>query len=193
MKPTSPQRAEHIAWSSIQPTTRKKPAQFCQRLFHRFSALLRQPQPGWTTALFKTTCSSTTLQSRLDERHFLDNLGQGITELENRPAHLTQSVEQSSLDAWFEKYPYYGLPERSISYYNKGELLGVLLDLAMRDASHDQSSLGDLFRSMNERYAKQGKFFADSGAVEQSAEMLSHADLPPFFEQSYSCPDQIPC
>src|SRR5947208_12509324 len=34
----------------------------------------------------------------LDERHFLDQLSQEITELENRPAHLTQSAEQSSLD-----------------------------------------------------------------------------------------------
>src|SRR2546430_8495655 len=89
----------------------------------------------------------------LDERHFLDQLGQEITELENRPAHLTQSAEQSSLDAWLEKYPRYGLPVRSISYYNKGKLLGVLLDLAVRDASYDQASLRELFRSMDEQYA----------------------------------------
>src|SRR5438876_542011 len=105
----------------------------------------------------------------LDERHYLDHLSQAITELENRPAHLTQSVEQSSIDAWLEKYPYYGLPERSISYYNKGELLGVMLDLTMRDASHDQSSLRELFGWMNQHYAKQGKFFADSEGVRQPA------------------------
>lgn len=128
----------------------------------------------------------------LDERHFLDNLGQEITELENRPAHLTQSVEQSSLDAWLEKYPYYGLPERSISYYNKGELLGVLLDLAMRDASHDQSSLRDLFRWMNQHYAKQGKFFADSDAVRQAAETVSHADLREFFRKYVGGVEEIP-
>ncbi len=50
----------------------------------------------------------------LDERHYLDRLSQEITELQNRPAHLRQSAEQSSLNAWLEKYPYYGLPERSI-------------------------------------------------------------------------------
>jgi len=128
----------------------------------------------------------------LDERHFLDQLGQEITELENRPAHLTQSAEQSSLDAWLEKYPRYGLPMRSISYYNKGKLLGVLLDLAMRDASHDQASLRELFRSMDEQYAKQGKFFADSGAVRESAEALSHADLREFFRKYVSGVEEIP-
>src|ERR1700756_2435890 len=77
----------------------------------------------------------------LDEPRYLALLGEAITEFEDRPAHLTQSVEQSSEDAWLEKYPYYGLPARSISYYNKGELLGLMLDLAMRDATDDQASL----------------------------------------------------
>jgi predicted metalloprotease with PDZ domain len=70
--------------------------------------------------------------------------------------------------------------------------LGVLLDLAMRDFSHDQASLRDLFRSMNDHYAKQGKFFADTAAVEQSAKLLSHADLQPFFEQYVRGTDEIP-
>ena len=128
----------------------------------------------------------------LDERHFLDQLGQQITELENRPAHLNQSAEQSSLDAWLEKYPRYGLPERSISYYNKGDLLGVLLDLAMRNASNDRASLRELFRAMNERYAKQGKFFGDSEAVRETAESLSHADLRDFFRKYVSGVEEIP-
>jgi predicted metalloprotease with PDZ domain len=128
----------------------------------------------------------------LDERRFLDRLGQQITEFENRPAHLTQSVEQSSLNAWLEKYPRYGVPERSISYYNKGDLLGVLLDLAMRNGSNDRASLRELFRWMNERYAKQGKFFADSAAVREAAELLSHADLRDFFEKYVSGVEEIP-
>lgn len=118
----------------------------------------------------------------LDEQHYIQHVSEELTELENRPGHLTQSVEQSSLDAWLEKYPFYGLPDRSISYYNKGELLGVLLDLAMRDASNDRTSLRDLFRSMNEHYAKQGKFFAESTAVRDAAETVSHADLRIFFQ-----------
>jgi predicted metalloprotease with PDZ domain len=154
---------------------------------------------NYTTALWFSegvdTAASEQIRLRAglsDEQRYLDHLGQAITELENRPAHLTQSVEQSSLDAWLEKYPRYFLPERSISYYNKGELLGVLLDLAMRDFSHDQASLRDLFRSMNDHYAKQGKFFADTAAVEQSAKLLSHADLQPFFEQYVRGTDEIP-
>ena len=128
----------------------------------------------------------------LDERHFLDALGQQITELESRPAHLNQSAEQSSLDAWLEKYPRYGLPERSISYYNKGNLLGVMLDLAMRNASNDRASLRELFRFMNEHYAKQGKFFSDSDAVREAAESLSHAGLRDFFRDYVSGVAEVP-
>jgi predicted metalloprotease with PDZ domain len=64
----------------------------------------------------------------LDESRYLKGLAAEISELERRPAHVTQSAEESSLDAWLEKYDYYRLPARSISYYNKGDLLGVLLD-----------------------------------------------------------------
>jgi len=128
----------------------------------------------------------------LDEQHYLNHLGEEITELENRPAHLTQSAEQSSFDAWLEKYPYYSLPARSISYYNKGELLGVLLDLKMRDASDDRVSLEDLFRWMNEHYAKQGRSFPDSDGVRNTAENLSHANFREFFQKYVSGVDEVP-
>ncbi|MCU1271684.1 MAG: peptidase [Acidobacteriaceae bacterium] len=128
----------------------------------------------------------------LDEQHYLNHLGQEITELENRPAHLTQSAEHSSLDAWLEKYPHYNLPSRSISYYNKGELLGVLLDLKMRDATDDRLSLQDLFRWMNDHYAKQGKFFPDSEGVRQAAENLSHANFSEFLRKYVSGVDEVP-
>ena len=127
----------------------------------------------------------------LDEPHYLDHLGQEITELETRPAHLTQSAEQSSLDAWLEKYPYYNLPTRSISYYNKGELLGILLDFKMREATNDRVSLEDLFRWMDDHYAKQGKYFLDSEGVRQAAETLSHAAFNEFFKKHVSGVDEI--
>jgi predicted metalloprotease with PDZ domain len=128
----------------------------------------------------------------LDEQHYLNHLGQQITELETRPAHLTQSAEQSSLDAWLEKYPYYNLATRSISYYNKGELLGVLLDLKMRDSTDDRTALQELFRFMNEHYAKQGKFFHDSESIRQAVETLSKSDFREFFQKYVSGVQELP-
>ena len=128
----------------------------------------------------------------LDEAGFLHKLGEQITELESRPAHLTQSAEVSSLDAWLEKYAFYREPARSISYYNKGELLGEMLDLEIREASHDKASLRDVFQSMNKNYAQQGKFFSDSDGVRGAAEEISHAKLDTFFQKYVAGLDEIP-
>jgi predicted metalloprotease with PDZ domain len=128
----------------------------------------------------------------IDERQFLNHLGEQISELENRPAHRTQSAEESSLDAWLEGFDYYRRPERSISYYNKGELLGHMLDLAIRDASHGQASLRELFQWMNANYAQKGVFFDDSKGVRDAAEAVSHADLSWFFTKYVTGTDEIP-
>jgi predicted metalloprotease with PDZ domain len=127
----------------------------------------------------------------LDERRYLQRLGDQISELMQRPAHRTQSAEQSSLDAWLEKYVYYEQPERSISYYNKGELLGLILDLKVRDASHGEASLRDVFQWMNQNFARQKKFFPDSAGVRMAAESVCHEDLSDFFEKYVAGVEEI--
>ncbi len=117
----------------------------------------------------------------LDEARWLRYLEHEIGVFERRPAHLTQSVEDSSVDTWLEKYPAYGLPQRSISYYNKGELIGVLLDLAVRDATQGHKSLRDVFRWMNRNYAQKHKFFADTAGVRQAVEAVTGKDFKEFF------------
>jgi len=130
--------------------------------------------------------------SLLDESSFLARLSWTISDLERTPANLTQSAEESSLDAWLEKYSYYRMPERSISYYNKGELLGTILDLQLREATHGTKSLRDLFQWMNQNYAKQGRFFPDSDGVRLAAESLSGTDFKPFFEKYVAGTVKIP-
>ena len=127
----------------------------------------------------------------LDENQFLHRLAGQIEELEDRPAHLTQSAEESSLDAWLERYQQYWAPQRSISYYNKGDLLGVMLDLVVRDASDDKASLREIFQWMNRNYAQMGKFFPDSDGVRQAADAVSHADLKSFLTKYVAGTEQI--
>jgi len=154
---------------------------------------------NYTRALwFSEGCTSTAadiIQLRaglLDEHHFEQQLESAISEFERRPAHLTQSAEESSLDAWLEGDAYYRRPERSISYYNKGELLGIMLDLAVREASHGQASLREVFQWMNQNYAKKGRFFPDSDGVREAAESVSHADLGWFFAKYVAGTEEIP-
>lgn len=128
----------------------------------------------------------------LSERRYLQLLGEQITNLQTREGHRDQSAEESSLDAWLEKYAYYREPSRSISYYNKGELLGVLLDLKIRDATAGKASLRELFRWMNETYAKKGKFFEDSEGVLQAAEAVCRCNMGEFFSRYVAGTDEIP-
>ena len=128
----------------------------------------------------------------LDEKRFAEHFAGQIRELQRRPAHLTQSAEESSLDAWLEKYSAYNQPQRSVNYYNKGELLGFLLDLAMRQASNDRASLRDLFQWMNQHYARQGRFFPDSAGVQEAAEAVSGAKLGWFFQKYVAGTEELP-
>ncbi len=117
----------------------------------------------------------------IDEKQYLRRVASEITDLQGRPANQWQSVEESSLDAWFEGMPFYRSPGRSISYYNKGELLGLLLDLRIRRLTNGRKSLRDLFQWMNQQYAKQGKYFDDSAGVEEAAEAVAGQSFADFF------------
>ncbi len=117
----------------------------------------------------------------IDEGKYLQNLAATITELESRPANAWQSAEESSLAAWLEGDAFYRTPQRSVSYYDKGEILGVLLDLRMRQLTQGRKSLRDLFQWMNEHYAKQHRYFPDSAGVEQAAESITGQSFTGFF------------
>jgi predicted metalloprotease with PDZ domain len=128
----------------------------------------------------------------LNDEEYLKSLAAEIGELQRRPARLTQSAEESSLDAWLEKYAYYRLPVRSISYYNKGNLLGILLDLQVREATHGSDSIRDVFLWMNQHYALKGEFFPDTEGVRLAAETVTHTDLKSFFDRYVAGAEEIP-
>ncbi len=128
----------------------------------------------------------------VDEAGYLQRVSAEITELQHRPAHTWQSVEESSLNAWLEGIPFYRSPERSISYYNKGDILGVLLDLRIRQLTGDRRSLRDLFQWMNDHYAKQHRFFPESEGVEQAAETIGGQSFADFFHDFVAGVREIP-
>ncbi|HKS80627.1 MAG TPA: PDZ domain-containing protein [Candidatus Acidoferrales bacterium] len=123
---------------------------------------------------------------------FYQDLAQQIQFLQSRPARLWQSVEESSLDTWFDKYDAYAAPDRSISYYNKGQILGVLLDIAIREATDNHKSLDDVLRRLNDEYAKQGKFYNDSEGIRSVVEEVAGKPFHDFFDAYISGTKEIP-
>jgi predicted metalloprotease with PDZ domain len=129
-----------------------------------------------------TYASYALVRSGLWSHHdFYQDLSGQITEVESRPAEHWQSAEQSSLDAWLEKYALYNRPQESVSYYTKGQILGVLLDILIRDRTDNQHSLDDVMREMNQNFAKAGKFYRDSVDIKLSAENVVGGSLDDFF------------
>ena len=129
----------------------------------------------------------------LDTRvQFYDDLAYQITTLESRPAHAWQSVEEASVDTWFDKYDDYNRPERSISYYNKGQILGVVLDLAIRNATDNHKSLDDVLRRMNDEYARKGKFYNESDGIRAVIEEVAGKNFEDFFRRYVAGTDEIP-
>src|SRR5207302_5028879 len=154
----------------------------------------------WTPALWfaegvtSTYAAYTLVRTGIwNHAQFLADLGAQITELESRPARAWQSAEESSLDTWFDKYSLYDRPDFSISYYNKGQLLGLTLDILIRDATENRASLDDVLRRMNQQYAQRGRFYADSSGIEEAVEEVVRAanpgaagDLAGFFKRYVS-------
>jgi predicted metalloprotease with PDZ domain len=118
-----------------------------------------------------------------NKEQFYADLGEQITELEGRSANRWQSAEQSSLDAWLEKYSLYNQAEYSVSYYTKGQVLGDLLDILIRDRTGNEKSLDDVLRSLNTNFAKQGKPYRDSLDVRMTAESVAGGSFEDFFQK----------
>jgi predicted metalloprotease with PDZ domain len=117
------------------------------------------------------------------KEQFYTDLGEQISELENRPANRWQSAEQSSLDAWLEKYPLYNQPEYSVSYYTKGQVLGDLLDILIRDRTGNEKSFDDVLRALNSDFAKRGKTYRDSLDIRLTAEKIAGTSFEDFFQK----------
>ncbi len=86
----------------------------------------------------------------------LSTLGQQIAEVENSPGSRLMSAEESSLSAPFiDDAPHAqqtNLANTSISYYPKGEVLGLVLDLLIRGKTGGRASLDEVMRRMYEEF-----------------------------------------
>ena len=126
------------------------------------------------------------------KQEFYTDLAQQISELESRPANRWQSAEQSSLDTWLDKYDYFNGPEFSVSYYTKGQVLGVLLDILIRDRTGNAHSLDDVMRKMNRDFALKGKPYRDSLDLRLTAEKIAGGSFEDFFRQYVANAEPLP-
>lgn len=84
---------------------------------------------------------------------YLTTIAGVIGTVENTPGNRVQPVAEASFDAWIKYYrPNENSYNTTISYYSKGAILGMLIDMAIRKHSQGKQSLDDLMRYMYETY-----------------------------------------
>jgi predicted metalloprotease with PDZ domain len=88
-------------------------------------------------------------------QEYFDILAGVISGVENQPGNKQQPVAMSSFDAWIRGYrPDENSKNSEISYYDKGELVGMVLDLMIVQATNGQKHIDDVFRLLYDKYYK---------------------------------------
>lgn len=117
------------------------------------------------------------------EREFFSDIATGIKALQERPGRFETSLEEASFDAWIK---YYRQDENAInnqiSYYDKGSIVSMMLDLAIRSSSGGKRSLDDVFRTLYNDYFKKGKNYSAED-LQKAAEQAAGKSLEDFFDK----------
>lgn len=115
------------------------------------------------------------------KEEYLRIISSQINRLENSPGKKVMSLAHSSLLAWVKAYlPNEESSNKTISYYNKGMLAAVLLDLEIRKSS--DHSLDDVMRMLyNDMYIKEGRGFTIEEFVKICSQ-LADKDMTEFFD-----------
>lgn len=120
---------------------------------------------------------------------YLGSLSALIGGLQNAPGRLRQSVEQSSLEVWGNSNSGVNPNASTVSYYSKGNVLGLLLDARIRRQTNGRRSFDDVMRSAYERYAGERGFTAEQ--FRQTAERIAGGDLTEWFRRAVSSTEEL--
>ena len=118
-----------------------------------------------------------------EPRHAFEAWAKDVKEHRDTPGHRVQSVEEASFDAWIRFYrPDENSPNVSESYYRRGALVGLALDLTIRAATEGRRSLDDVVLGLWRRWGSRGKPYP-GGAWEAAAVEAGGADVKIFFDR----------
>jgi predicted metalloprotease with PDZ domain len=122
----------------------------------------------------------------INRDEYLNQISASIEQLQNRPGRFETSLEEASFDAWIK---YYRQDENAvnnqISYYDKGEIVMMMLDATIRASSNGTKSLDDVMRYLYKEFFKNGKNYT-SEDFQKASEMMAGTRLEDFFAKYVS-------
>ena len=126
------------------------------------------------------------------EKEVLENIGDVIDGLRRRPGNYVQSAAASSFDAWIKFNN--STPDdvnSTVSFYGKGQVISLLLDLEIRRASANDKSLDDVMRALYRNFPLEDGGFTE-GDLLATLERISGRDWGDFFASYVHGVDELP-
>ena len=120
----------------------------------------------------------------MSDDDLLEAIASNINAYENDPGLRYQSLTQASYNTWSDG-PFgnsAGGPDRTISYYDKGPVVSMILDFAIRNASSNAKSLDDVMRFLYNRYYKEFRRGFTDAEFQNACETVAGVSLAPEFE-----------
>ncbi len=122
---------------------------------------------------------------------FLEGQARLVKSYLETPGRRALSLEDASFLTWVDHYqPFEETPNQSVSYYLKGSLVSLCLDLEIRHASDDRASLETVLRTLWSEYGRPGRGLAEDELL-PVAERATGVSLAPFFRRYVSGTDEI--
>mgnify|MGYP001282548413 FL=1 len=128
----------------------------------------------------------------IELKDWLELTAKTIGNVESGPGRRQQTLAESSFDAWSKFYrPDENTPNAVVSYYAKGALVALALDLTLRRKTHGKISLDDIMRTLWQRHGKTGTGVAEDD-IRLISEELSGINLRRFFADAVHGTGELP-
>ena len=125
-------------------------------------------------------------------KDYLELLGRAITGYLRAPGRTRQTLAEASFDAWIKYYrPDENSPNSTVSYYGKGSLVALCLDLLIRERTRGRKSLDHVMRALWTRHGLTGAGVEEDG-VERLAAEVAGLDLRRSFDDWLRSTRELP-
>lgn len=118
------------------------------------------------------------------DAELLNALRGNILAFENKPGKRYQTLEQASYETWSDG-PFGRTGDevnKTISYYDKGPVVGMLFDLKIRHATNNKKSLDDVMRFLYKEYYQKKKRGFTEQELREAFEMVAGTSLADEYE-----------
>ena len=128
----------------------------------------------------------------ITQQQYLKIVGQNLTRLIRNKGRFKQTITESSFDAWTKFYKQdESAVNNIVSYYNKGAILAMCLDLLIRHQSNGNYSLDDVMRYLWDQH---GKLHIPTpvNVVQDIVKTQLNLDLHAFFQTALHTTEELP-